>query len=404
MSAIVDLALGIITSIGGFVEVGSISTSAQAGATFGFQLLWAVAIAAAMLALLTEMSGRLAVMSRRSLMAAVRERFGIHFHIVLLTAEVVLDLLLLTAEIGGAAIAIRLLTGIGFQWWIVPTALSVWIILWVSGFAVVEHGIGLLGLVTLSFVLAAIRLGPDAGDVARSFIPSLPTHDAVRYAFIAISIVGATASPYLLNFYSSGTLEEKMKQEELWVNTATTYGGNVFGAIVSMGVMVTSAMVLEPLHINVDSYEQAALMFVPAFGNWAIALFALSLAIGCIGAAIEIALNMGFVLSQAFGWSWGANKPRAENARFSCALTFILVAAAIIALIGFDPLRLTMISVALTVLVMPLMVLPFLAVMNDTKFVKDRTNTPLGNALLALLTVAGALFAVVVIPLEILGG
>ncbi|HEX7018469.1 MAG TPA: divalent metal cation transporter, partial [Gemmatimonadaceae bacterium] len=186
--------------------------------------------------------------------------------------------------------------------------------------------------------------------------------------------------------------------------TATTYGGNVFGAIVSMGVMVTSAMVLEPLHINVDSYEQAALMFVPAFGNWAIALFALSLAIGCIGAAIEIALNMGFVLSQAFGWSWGANKPRAENARFSCALTFILVAAAIIALIGFDPLRLTMISVALTVLVMPLMVLPFLAVMNDTKFVKDKTNTPLGNALLALLTVAGALFAVVVIPLEILGG
>ena len=49
MSAILDLVLGIVTSIGGFVEVGSISTSAQAGAEFGFQLLWAVAIAAAML-------------------------------------------------------------------------------------------------------------------------------------------------------------------------------------------------------------------------------------------------------------------------------------------------------------------------------------------------------------------
>ncbi len=404
MSAIFDVVLGIVTSIGGFVEVGSISTSAQAGAAFGFQLLWAVAAAAAMLALLTEMSGRLAVMSKRTITAAIRERFGIHFHVVLLTSEFLLDLLLLAAELGGAAIAIKLLSGIGFQWWIVPTALLVWMILWFSGFAVVEYGIGLLGLVTLSFVLAAIRLSPDPADVARSFIPSLPTHDGVRYGFLAISIVGATVSPYLLNFYSSGTIEEEMKQEELWVNTLTTYGGNMFGAAVSMAIIVTSAMVLKPLHITVDSYEQAALMFVPAFSSWAIALFALSLGIGCIGAALELALNMGYLLSQAFGWSWSANRPRAENARFSCGFTLILLAATVISLIGFDPLRLTMLSVALTVMVMPLIVLPFLVVMNDTKFVKDKTNTPVGNALLALLTVAGAVFAVVIIPLEILGG
>jgi Mn2+/Fe2+ NRAMP family transporter len=404
VSAIVDLVLGIVTSIGGFVEVGSISTSAQAGATFGFQLLWAVAAAAATLALLTEMSGRLAVMSKRTMTAAIRERFGIHFHSVLLTTEFVLDLLLLAAELGGVAIAIRLLTGIGFQWWIVPTGLFVWLILWFSGFAVIEHGIGLLGLVTLSFVFAAVRLGPDAGDLARSFIPSVPGHDAVRYGFLAISIVGATVSPYLLNFYSSGTIEEEMKPSDLWVNTATTYGGNMFGAVVSMGVMVTSAMVLQPLHVAVDSYEQAALMFVPTFGSWAIALFALSLGIGCIGAALELALNMGYVLSQAFGWSWSANKPRADNARFSYGFTFILFAAAALALIGFDPLRLTMLSVALTVVVMPLMIVPFLVIMNDRKFVKDKTNTRAGNAILAFLTIAGAVFAVVVIPLEILGG
>jgi Mn2+/Fe2+ NRAMP family transporter len=404
VNVILDLVLGIVTSIGGFVEVGSISTSAQAGAAFGFQLLWTIAAAAAMLAVLSEMSGRLAVMSKRSITAAIRERFGAHFHAVLLGAEVVLDLLLLTAELGGAAIAIKLLTGIDFQWWIAPVALAVWAILWFSGFAVVEHGIGLLGLVTLSFVLAAVRLRPDAGAIARSFVPSAPTHDAVRYGFIAVSIIGATVSPYLLNFYSSGTIEEQMTQKELWVNTATTYGGNMFGAVVSMGVMVTSAMVLQPLHIAVDSYEQAALMFVPAFGSWAIALFALSLGIGCLGAAVEIALNMGYVLSQAFGWSWGANKPRADNARFSCAFTLILAAATAIALIGFDPLRLTMMSVALTVIVMPLMILPFLVIMNDTKFVRDKANTPVGNAILALLTIVGAVFAVVVVPLEILGG
>jgi len=404
VSVIVDLILGVVTSIGGFVEVGSISTSAQAGAEFGFQLLWAVLAAGLMLCLLTEMSGRLAVMSRRTIAAAVRERFGIHFHVIQLGAEAVLDLLLLTAELGGAAIAVKLLTGIGFQWWILPLALLVWVVLWFSGFSVVEYGIGLLGLVTLSFVLAAWRLAPAPGDLARAFIPSLPSHDYVRYAFLTVSIVGATVSPYLLNFYSSGTIEEDVKQEELWVNTATTYGGNLFGTAVSMGILVTSAMALGPLQIRVESYEQAALMFVPAFGTWAVALFALSLGIGCIGAALEIALNAGYVMAQVFGWSWSANKPRVENARFSCAFTVILVAASAIAVLGFDPLRLTMISVALTVIVMPVVVLPFLVLMNDKKFVKERTNTAAGNATLAVLTVLGAVCAVVVIPLEIFGG
>src|SRR5204863_4171422 len=111
MSAIVDLVLGIVTSIGGFVEAGSISTAAQAGSEFGFQLLWAIAAATIMLAMLVEMSGRLAAVSKRSLAAAVRERFGIHFQMVPLTAELLIDVLLLTAEIGGVAVAIRLLTG-----------------------------------------------------------------------------------------------------------------------------------------------------------------------------------------------------------------------------------------------------------------------------------------------------
>src|SRR3954468_15976672 len=102
MGAIVDLVLGIVTSIGGFVEVGSISTAAQAGSEFGFQLLWAVAAATLMLAMLVEMAGRLAAVSRRSLAAAVRERFGIHFQIVPLVVELVIDVLLLAAEIGGA--------------------------------------------------------------------------------------------------------------------------------------------------------------------------------------------------------------------------------------------------------------------------------------------------------------
>jgi Mn2+/Fe2+ NRAMP family transporter len=103
-------------------------------------------------------------------------------------------------------------------------------------------------------------------------------------------------------------------------------------------------------------------------------LFAVSLRVGCFGAAVEITLNAGYVFAQALGWSWGANKPRRDAARFTCAFTFVLLAAIVVALPGFDPLRLTMISVALTVVVMPAVVLPFLVLMNDEKYVKQHTS------------------------------
>ena len=404
MSALLDLILGVVTSIGGFVEVGSISTSAQAGSEFGFQLLWAIAVAAVMLAMLMEMSGRLAAVGKQTVAGAVRERFGIHFQAVPLVAELVIDVLLLTAEIGGVAIAVTLLTGIGFQWWILPIGLVVWLVLWFSGFAVIEHGIGLLGLITLAFVASAWKLGPDASDVARGFVPTMADHDITRYAFLAVSILGATVSPYLVNFYSSGTVEEKMKEQELWVNRTTAYVGTAFGSVVAMGILVTSAMVLEPRNILVDSYEQAALMFVPAFGRWAVGLFALCLGIGCLGAALEITLNTGYLLGQVFGWEWGANKPRREEARFTAAFTFILLMAIAIGVIGFDPLKLTMICVALTVVVMPLVVLPFLVLMNDKRYVKEHTSGPIGNGFLAALTILAGLLALIVIPLEIMGG
>jgi Mn2+/Fe2+ NRAMP family transporter len=404
VSVLVDLILGIVTSIGGFVEAGSISTAAQAGAEFRFELLWAIAIATLMLAMLVEMSGRLAAVSRRSLAAAVRERFGIHFQVVPLVGELLIDLCLLTAEIGGVAIAIALVSNVGYLWWILPVAIAVWVLLFVANFTVLEYGVGLLGLITLSFVYAAYRLTPSLSALGAGFVPSIPGHDRARYAFIAVSIIGATVSPYLLNFYSAGTVEEKVTERELWVNRATSYAGMCFGGVVSMGVLVTSAIVLAPQGIIVDSYSQASLMFVPTFGKWAVALFAMALGVGCFGAAVEIALNAGYVAAQVGGWSWGANRSRREAARFTAAFTVVLVVAVIVGLTGIDPLQLTLLSVAFTVVIMPAVVLPFLVLMNDKTYVKTHTSGAIGNGVLAVLTVVGALLAIVVIPLELIGG
>lgn len=404
MKKIFNLTLGVVTSIGGFIEVGSISTSAQAGAEFGFALLWAIAVAALILAVLAEMAGRVAILSNRSIAAAVRERFGIHLQMIPLGAELIIDLLLLAAELGGAAIAVKLLTGVGFQWWILPVGMVVWLVLWMGSFTIIEDGVGLLGMITLAFVVSVWHLHPDVRTVASGFVPSVPDHDVTRYAFLAVSIVGATISPYLLNFYASGSIEEELTESDLWINRLTAFLGMGFGSIVAMGVLVTAAIVLGPRHIQVDSYEQAALMFVPVFGSWAVTLFALALGVGCLGAAIEITLNAGYLLAQSFGWPWGVEKKRRDVSRFVAAFSLVLLLSMGIAVSGFDPLRMTLISVALTVVIMPGIVLPFLVLMNEEEYVKRHTSGAIGNGLLAALTIVGAIMAIIVVPLEIFGG
>src|SRR5919201_4162399 len=135
---IFEIALGVVTSIGGFLEVGSIATAAQSGASFGLQLLWAIALGTLCLIFLIEMSGRLAAVSHHPLPAAVRGRFGFHFFAVPLLAETIIDFLVLASEIGGVCLGLQLLTGISFFWWALPAAFVIWLLLWRGTFGMIE--------------------------------------------------------------------------------------------------------------------------------------------------------------------------------------------------------------------------------------------------------------------------
>ena len=118
MKNIMNVALGIVTSIGGFQDVGAIATAALAGAAVGVQMVWVRAVGTRGVMFLTEMSGRLACVSHHSLVDAIRERCGFRYFSFLLIGELIVDLLVLAAEIGGVAVALHLITGIDYRWFV----------------------------------------------------------------------------------------------------------------------------------------------------------------------------------------------------------------------------------------------------------------------------------------------
>lgn len=404
MKKIFEITLGIVTSVGGFLEIGSIATAAQAGAAFRYQLIWSLVLGTLCIAFLVEMSGRFAAMSKHTLVDAMRERFGASFFSVPLVVMFLVSLLVLAAELGGLAVALEMATGISLRAWAVPAAIVAWLLLWFTNFSVIENGVSLLGLVTIAFVVGAVKMHPDYHAALAGVLPSMPHKDATSYWFIAVSVLGASISPYLMYFYSSGAIEEKWDRSYLATNRAVAALGMGFGGFLSVSVVVLAARVLAPRGIRVDHYDQLALLLLPPLGRWGFWLVVLSLGVACLGATLEVVLSLAYQVAQGLGWNWGENLAPADDARFSGLYSLVIVLAVAMLIAGVDPLKLTMFSMALTAAALPFGTFPLLILMNDEAYLGEHTNGHIGNAVVLLVSALAAVLAIVAIPLQILGG
>jgi Mn2+/Fe2+ NRAMP family transporter len=399
-----QVALGILTGIGGFLEVGSVATAAQAGASFRYALIWAIALGAICLIFLIEMTGRLAAISKHAVADAVRERFGFTFSVLPRVAEIFVNLLVISAEIGGVCLALKFVTGIEVRVWAIPVTLLIWLAIWAGTLDLIEDATSILGLVAVAFVVAAVKMHPDYHAALRGLIPSAPRQDAAHYWFIVVGILGATISPYMFHFYGSGAIEDKWNEDSLGANRITAAVGMSFGAVMSMAVLVCAALVLAPRGIEVDRYEQAALVLIPALGRWGLPLFAATLGVCCFGAAIEVSLATAYMVSQTLGWNWGENKKPDKEARFSMVYVVMLLLGGSLLLTGIDPLKLTMFAMAITALILPLVTMPFVILLNDKQYAREHTNGVVGNTVVILTILLASIVAIVTIPLEITGG
>jgi Mn2+/Fe2+ NRAMP family transporter len=405
MSKVLGVTLGILTAIGGFLDVGAFATAGEAGAKFGLGLVWAMLLGTVCIILLLTMAGRLTAVTHKPYASAIREHFGFKFFVLPLLSELIANLIMLAAEIGGVAIALSLFTGLSWHLLYPVAALLVFVMVWRAPFDLIENGPAILGLITLCFLVAVFASRGLTGSLLQTaWRPELKQGDAVEYLFLAAAILGAIISPYLIYFYSSGAREENWSRRSLGTNRLTAILGMSFGSVTALSVIAVSAIVLKPLHIQVGTLSEIGLGLVAIWGKVGGLLFAVSLLVACYGAALEVALAVPYMVAQGFGWELGENKRPVEAPRFNLVMIVFLLLATGVGLIGVDPLTLTIFGSALTALLLPVSLFPFVILMNDSDYLGDQTNRPAMN--IATLTILGlaALVALVSMPLLLLTG
>ena len=400
-----SITLGIVTATGGFLDAGTIATAGESGAKFGLGLIWAVVLATIEIILLVEMVGRFTAVSKKTYADAIREDFGFKFYLFPLLSEIIAESLLLAAELGGIAIALSLFTGISWHIWFPVAALLVLVMSWRAPFDWIENGPALFGLLTLSFVIAVVALGgPSHDTLVTLWNPDVKQGDLADYLYLVAATLGATISPYLLYFYSSGAREEGWSGSSLILNRVTAFLGMGFGSVGSMALIVLGAIVLRPLNMNANTLGEIGLAMAKPFGIIGSLLFASVLFVTCLGAALEVVLAVSYNIAQGFGWEWGENKQPVKAARFNLTIIIFLLVAVVIGLIGLDPLHLALLASTVIALFLPISLFPFLVLMNDPQYLGNKVNGRLSNLAVILILLIAFVVALVSLPLEVLTG
>ncbi|HEX6366094.1 MAG TPA: Nramp family divalent metal transporter [Agromyces sp.] len=406
MKRLFSVALGILTAIGGFVDIGDLVTNAVVGSRFGLGLVWVVLVGVVGICVFAQMSGRVAAVSGRATFEIIRERLGPRAGLANLAASFLINLLTLTAEIGGVALALQLATSVDPLLWIPVVAFGVWVVVWRARFALLENVTGLLGLTLLVFAVALFMLAPDWGQLAgQALQPGPPQGEPIAtYWFFAVALFGAAMTPYEVFFFSSGAIEERWTVKDLATSRLNVLVGFPLGGLLSVAIAACAAVVLLPASIDVTSLSQVVLPVAQAGGKVALAFVIVGILAATFGAALETTLSSGYTLAQYFGWSWGKFRRPAKAARFHLSMIICLFIAIAILATGVDPILVTEYSVVFSAVALPLTYLPILIIANDREYMGDHVNGRAMNFLGSVYLVIILVAALAAIPLLIITG
>lgn len=391
MKRLFAVALGILTAIGGFLDIGDIVTNAVVGSRFGMSLAWVVVVGVAGICVFAQMAGKVAAVSGRATFEVIRERLGPGMALANLGASFLINLLTLTAEVGGIALALQLASSVNYLLWLPVAAVAVWLVIWRVRFKLMENVTGLIGLLLIGFAVAFFLLGPDWGELAGQMMQHLPGQESsATYWFYVVALFGAALTPYEVFFFSSGAVEEGWTVKDLAQSRQNVLVGFPLGGVLSLAIAGCAAVVLLPAGIEVTTLGQVLLPVAEAGGKLLLVAVILGVVAATFGAALETTLSAGYTMAQFFGWTWGKFRAPAQAARFHTTMIICLLIGLAVLATGVDPVMVTEMSVVFSAAALPLTYLPILIVSNDPAYMGEHVN---GRAL----NLAGQVYFVLIL-------
>jgi NRAMP (natural resistance-associated macrophage protein)-like metal ion transporter len=372
-------------------DPSGIGTYSQAGAAFGFGLLWTAWVTLPLAAAVQETAARLGLVTGHGLATLIKLRFPRLVLIGAVTLVAVANGFNIGADLGSMAASVRLLVPLPQALLLVAMAglmVGLEILLPYERYAKVLRW---LTLSLAAYIAVLFVIDVNWGSVLRqTLIPKISWNRA--QIAVLIAILGTTISPYLFFWQTSEEVEEKqlekkhaVDREHLALMRTDVLAGMASAVLVMFAIMVASAATLGSKGVTtVQTAQQAAEALRPIAGSLASLLFTLGIVGTGLLAVPVLAGSTAFALSEAFGWEEGLGKKFSGARKFYAVIAVAMLVGLVMNFVGVDPIRALYFAAILNGVAAPPLILLMLILSNHEPTCGKWTGRRWSNALVGL--------------------
>jgi len=363
-------------------DAGGIWTYSQAGAQFGYGLLWVMIPMTLALIVVQEMTARMGAVTGKGLSDLIREEFGFRITFLLMAGLVITNFGNVVAEFAGIAGSLSLF---GIPIWVsVPfCAALVWLMVVKGSYKIVEKVFLAASFVYLAYLVAGVLAHPDwkAAGMATVVPPNLHLFRSSTYLYMVIGVIGTTIAPWMQFYLQSSVVEKGINEKQYGASRLDVIVGCIFTDVVAWFIVVACAATLFVAgHHDLKDGAEAAASLRPLAGKYAYILFSVGLFNASLFAASILPISTAYAVCEGLGFESGLDKKFHEAPFFYWLYTGLIVTGAGVILWPNLPLvKITILSQVVNGAVLPFVLVAMLLLINKRELMGRHVNSRFFN-------------------------
>jgi NRAMP (natural resistance-associated macrophage protein)-like metal ion transporter len=382
-------------------DAGGILTYSQAGAQYGYSLLWTMIPMTLALIVVQEMCARLGVVTGKGLSDLIREEFGLRATFFTMILLVIVNFTNVIAEFSGIAGSLGLFHV--SKYIAVPVcAVLVWFLVVKGDYKSVEKVFLGASVFYIAYIVAGVLAGPNWHDalLATIEVPARSEWSNKDYLFMTVTVIGATIAPWMQFYMQSSVVEKGVSVKNYAASRLDVIVGSFFTDIVAWFIVVACAATLFAHGMgSINEAADAAEAMKPLAGKYAYLLFAIGLFNASLFAASIMPLSTAYTVCEGLGLESGVDKSFSEAPVFYWLYTLLIAGgAAVVLLPNFPLVKMMLLSQFLNGLLVPVIIVFMLRLINRRDLMGKYKNSPLFNIVAwATVVIIAGLFLIWVI-------
>src|SRR6266705_1703402 len=365
-------------------DPGGILTYSQAGAHFGYMLLWTMIPITIALIVVQEMCARMGAVTGKGLSDLIREEYGLRITFLMMLGILICNFGNVVTEFAGIAASLELF-GLPRYATVPVCAVIVWLIVVKGQYKTVEKVFLAASFFYLTYIFAGVLAKPAWLDAITATVtpPHLAAFKQHSYLYLVIGLVGTTIAPWMQFYLQASVVEKGVTRRQYKASQLDVVVGCIFTDVVAWFIIVACAATLYVHgHRDIRDAADGAQALRPLAGDYAYILFSLGLFNASLFAASILPISTAYSVCEGLGFESGVGKGFREAPVFYWLYTILIVAGAGVILIPNLPLvRISILSQVVNGAVLPFVLVFMLLLVNKKELMDTYVNSPFYNVI-----------------------